>query len=58
MENDTEDLDGCADGYPEHDWTPGDSECRRCGADLAEWSEPLDDRMSGPDDDRPHPDGE
>jgi ribosomal protein L37E len=23
----------------DHDWTPGDMECRRCGADLSEWNE-------------------
>lgn len=27
----------CAEDYPEHDWRPGDLECRRCGADLSEW---------------------
>jgi hypothetical protein len=38
-----DDLDSCVDGdgteWPEHDWTPGDAECRRCGADLNEWNE-------------------
>lgn len=23
----------------DHDWRPGDYECRRCGADLGEWNE-------------------
>lgn len=32
-----EDWDGCVPPYPEHDWTPGDLECRRCGADLSAW---------------------
>ena len=31
--------DWCDDVYPEHDWTPGDLECRRCGADLSTWNE-------------------
>jgi hypothetical protein len=38
-----DDLDSCVDSdgveWPEHDWTPGDAECRRCGADLNEWNE-------------------
>lgn len=29
--------DSCVDDYPEHQWNPGDLECRRCGADLSEW---------------------
>lgn len=32
----------CADGYPEHDWKPGDIGCRRCNADLADWNGPKD----------------
>ena len=24
--------------YYEHLWSPGDVECRRCGADLSEWN--------------------
>jgi hypothetical protein len=50
--------DGCVDDYPEHDWTPGSGECRRCGADLSSWEATDDDRMSDPHDRRPHPDGE
>jgi hypothetical protein len=23
----------------DHDWKPGDYECRRCGADLSAWNE-------------------
>lgn len=23
----------------DHDWRPGDYECRRCGADLSAWNE-------------------
>lgn len=34
-----EDWEGCAYPYPEHDWTPGDLECRRCGADLSQWND-------------------
>jgi hypothetical protein len=32
----------CDYDHEEHLWTPGDLECRRCGADLAEWSEEAD----------------
>jgi len=41
--DDPDDEDVCVDGdgneYPEHDWTPGDLECRRCQADLSEWND-------------------
>lgn len=26
----------------DHDWKPGDYECRRCGADLSAWNEEED----------------
>jgi hypothetical protein len=45
---DAEDIDpdACVDGFglvwPEHDWTPGDTECRRCQADLSQWNDPDD----------------
>lgn len=29
----------CDIDHPEHEWKPGDLECRRCGADLSEWDE-------------------
>jgi hypothetical protein len=32
-------VDGDGNEHPEHDWKPGDFECRRCGADLSEWNE-------------------
>lgn len=37
--DDCEPEEPCVDGYPEHDWEPGDPDCRRCGADLSEWNE-------------------
>lgn len=37
--DDEEDGAVCADEYPEHDWEPGDLECRRCGADLSDWND-------------------
>jgi hypothetical protein len=40
-----EDDDGsvCTNGYPDHDWRPGDIECGRCGADLSMWNEEDED---------------
>lgn len=29
----------CDASNEEHDWQPGDPECRRCGADLAAWND-------------------
>lgn len=47
-----EDWEGCTYPYPEHEWTPGDIECRRCGADLAEWSEDSDQIVAALHEDR------
>jgi hypothetical protein len=30
---------------PEHEWTPGDIECRRCGADLSAWNDDDSDAL-------------
>jgi ribosomal protein L37E len=29
----------CDAVHEEHDWAPGDPECRRCGADLSSWND-------------------
>lgn len=33
----------CDASHEEHDWTPGDPDCRRCGADLAAWNDEDED---------------
>jgi hypothetical protein len=38
LDDDDDESEEC--GVSEdHDWKPGDYECRRCGADLSAWNE-------------------
>jgi len=40
IDNDTcreDEIDECGIAY-DHNWRPGDVECRNCGADLSEWN--------------------
>lgn len=32
----------CDADHEEHVWSPGDLECRRCGADLSDWENELE----------------
>lgn len=42
QEPDDGSWEGCTYPYPDHDWMPGDLECRRCQADLSEWNDEYD----------------